>query len=405
MNLHLPVAALAVAAVAGTARAQEPEVRVLEVEPQVTIEEMVVDGDGDGQTLFLAGPDGRLRVMRGDGEGKGKGKAKGRKGGGEGDLKADILREVDRRIERHLDALRAEIRDMLGERGERRSMARKAAAPHVLELEQHGMPGRRIQVRPGQGERHAYRIETHGEARDGHGKARIRIEHDGKVIEKELPFDPHHGGPQSFDLPGGGKMQFHFEGGPHVREFRFEGPEGGPGPGHFRNFARSFRMGPHGRMHPEGEGEGEGEGEEWEDEGEGHEDGPRAQRRAHFQVNPHDFGPHVRAYAQRALERLGKHGDVEVEVLGDKVRELGPEIRKALGKLHEHLGEGDFRDIEKSIRDALRGLEGGEGERQRLFRAHARPGRGPHGEGHEDGEEEEERHERRPERPRREHDF
>lgn len=401
MNLHLPVAALAVAAVAGGARAQEPEVRVLEIEPQIELEEMVVEGDedGDAQVLYMLGPDGRVQVVRG-GEGDGKGKAKGRKGGGEGDLKADILREVDRRIERHIDRLRAEIREMLGH-GAGHGPGMRADRPD------RGAPDR------ARGDRHEFRIETHGEARDGHGRGRIRIEHDGKVIEKELPFVMGRGGPQTFDLPGGGKMQFHFEGGPGgpdgprmrfegkggPREFHFDIPEGIPDEArrHFYNYAQRFRMG------PPGHGEGREEGEDEEGEGR-HEGGPRSQHRAYFQVEPRELGGQARAWAQRAIEgarkagRLGKHGDVEVEVLGDRLREAGPEIRKALGKLKEHLGEGDLRDVERSIREALKGLEGAEGDFARFLRV--RPGHGP------DRGQDEEREERgRREKPRREHDF
>jgi len=203
MKLRHFTAALALAGMATPAFAQSEE-------PEVFIEEMIIlEPDGEAERL-----------------------------------KREILREVDRRIAKQLDALRRDIRKMLAHRGDSRRNHTAPRPPHAPRPPRAPRPhrapkpvqpqtkqsrtyfvtpdGRRLELRTehdarkksaylqqkrdgkpqmrwvqGQPKAQRMRVTSHSNSRDGHAK--IRIEVNGKVIEKTIPLG------ESFELkiPGG----------------------------------------------------------------------------------------------------------------------------------------------------------------------------------------------------------
>jgi hypothetical protein len=217
MKLRHFTSALVLAGMAAPAFAQSGEQRVVEAEELVVIEPAILEN-----IVFVDGEEERL--------------------------KREILREVDKRIAKQLDALRRDIRRMLAQRG---SQQPNRTAPHAPRAPQPPRPpmapaapgerrsrtyfttpdGRRVEVRRELDVRrakaeaarkqalqkraeamrkHAYlqkkahgaqaqrlRVQSHSNSKDGYAK--VRIEVNGKVIEKMVPLG------KSFELevPGG----------------------------------------------------------------------------------------------------------------------------------------------------------------------------------------------------------
>lgn len=114
-------------------------------------------------------------------------------------LKRDILREVDKRIAKQLDTLRRDIRQMLSQRGERPNHAapRTPQPPRAPQPPMLPQTSRRWITELDGPRSRTLRVESRTDSRDG--QAKIRIEVNGKVIEKVIPLG------QSFELelPGG----------------------------------------------------------------------------------------------------------------------------------------------------------------------------------------------------------
>ncbi len=171
MKLRLFTCTLAIAGIAAPALAQSNDSEG--VAPEVVVEEKVVEE----MVIIEPAIFEQITIVDGDEE----------------RLKREILREVDKRLAKQLDALRRDIRKMLTQRQGQRQ-APNFSTPRAPQAPLAPQAPRARLARPVPGER---RARTYVVTRDGHAK--IRIEVNGKVIEKIIPLG------ESFELnlPGG----------------------------------------------------------------------------------------------------------------------------------------------------------------------------------------------------------
>ncbi len=290
-------------------------------------------------------------------------------GGEDEKLAEKILAEVDKRIRKSHDLLLREFRRMLDERLGRGPDAGRSArvpmqrgrppmeAPRIevprIEVRPHGDHDRGGPRHP-EGRAHTFVLEHDG--RDGGGKARVRIEADGKVIEKEIPFHGRKDGAMEFEIPGGkGKVYLNLEDG-----FRMEGGKDGG-----RVFSRAWAF----------PGDGKRILEHLEDLD--HEKLGRHLREMvpHFEKWAKEFGGEMGPRAQSWLKGL-ERGE-------DGLRGAGKRLDELQGRLERLLGEAERM-----------GREGRDEKRQPAKKSPAKKSKkdrgGEDGEGEEEAEEEEE---------------
>jgi hypothetical protein len=193
------------------------------------------------------------------------------------------------------------------------------------------------------------RRDVRVEHRDG--RVKIRIEVNGKVIEKTLSGN----GTQHFDipLPGGGKVRVQFDGLGGIQPGH--GPDGGP------NFSRARRM----RVQPGRAPNRQGGNFAFEF------DGDPEQFRKHMEQFGRAFGRDMGKWGEqfgKRMERGFGKGDGRGGALRElrELRQLDPKVRGMLKELMQSLKGGELeglRDGMKGFRKQLeRMLEGLEGD-------------------------------------------
>jgi hypothetical protein len=288
--------------------------------------------------------------------------------GEEDRLKREILREVDKRIAKQLDALRRDIRRMLAERG---SQQPNRTAPHAPRAPQPPRPpmapaapgerrsrtyfttpdGRRVEVRRELDVRRAkadaarkqaqrLRVQSHSNSKDGYAK--VRIEVNGKVIEKMVPLG------KSFELEvPGGKVWVKTDG----KSSRAKAQAGAA-----KRFALKRRHQDGGERKFEFDFDGDHEEmrrkfEQW---------GKQMERRGE------DFGRRMEEWGkqfEKQMHERARRGKGAGRVLEFELKEA----RKQLPELHRQL-EKLMRDLDpeerEQLRRAMRELHGALGERE-----------------------------------------
>ncbi|MCI0340412.1 MAG: hypothetical protein L0216_04560 [Planctomycetales bacterium] len=287
-------------------------------------------------------------------------------GGEDEKLAEKILAEVDKRIRRSHEQLLREFRRMLDERlGRGPETGRTPRAARSPEPPRPPHPPR-LQVRPlEKGDRHEpegghARAHTYVLERDGHGgsgKARVRIEADGKVIEKEIPF---HGGRGDHGEKGGGM------------EFELPGGKGKV----YLNLDHDLRH---------------------DLQREGGKDGPRVFSRAWALPGKDRPGMRLLEFGERDLHGLGKHLRDAAPEIEKWVRDFGegeglPRMRKLLeGNEDDLRGAGKrLEDLHDRLQRLLRD-SGGEERRKPAKKPSSKKSRRDSGENGREGEEREER--------------